>query len=95
MQVSELILLCLGRNINLNFYNIEVDLTQQVGDIDFSNFCIVYTGEGIINLLHAAEKASAVNSKTGAGKKYSEDSNSSSATGKGILSYEESHKKSS
>jgi hypothetical protein len=31
---------------------IEVDLTQQIADIDFSNFCLMYTVDGVVNLIN-------------------------------------------
>ena len=33
-------------------YNLGVDLSQQIVDIDFQNFCLMYTVEGVINLLN-------------------------------------------
>ena len=31
---------------------IGVDLAQTIGDIDFENFCLMYTVDGVINLLN-------------------------------------------
>ena len=42
---------------------LEVDLSQQIADIDFSNFCLVYTFDGVVNLLNQTISSSSHKSK--------------------------------
>ena len=44
--------------------NLEVDLTQQIADIDFSNFCLMYTVDGVVNLLNQTMGSSNHKSKS-------------------------------
>lgn len=40
-----------------------MDLSQQVGEIDFTQFCIVYTAEGILNISN--DSSHSLKSKSG------------------------------
>jgi len=42
----------------------EIDLSQQIADIDFTNFCLMYTAEGLVNLLNQSIGNASKNSKT-------------------------------